>query len=45
MWRYYRTTRSDLRMAEARLYTQYKEEIVSNLSEQFDYATIMAVPS
>lgn len=31
-------------MAEARLYTQYKEEIVSNLTEQFDYASIMAVP-
>ncbi len=31
-------------MAEARLYTQYKKEIVSNLSEQFDYDTIMAVP-
>jgi len=31
-------------MAEARLYTQYKEEIVSNLREQFDYDNIMAVP-
>lgn len=31
-------------MAEARLYTQYKEEIISNLSEQFGYDNIMAVP-
>lgn len=31
-------------MAEARLYTEYKEEIISNLQEQFDYDNIMAVP-
>ncbi|HEX6982836.1 MAG TPA: 50S ribosomal protein L5 [Balneolaceae bacterium] len=31
-------------MAEARLYTQYKNEIVSKLTEQFDYENIMAVP-
>ncbi|MGD8426563.1 MAG: 50S ribosomal protein L5 [Balneolaceae bacterium] len=31
-------------MAEARLYTQYKDEIISNLREQFDYDNIMAVP-
>lgn len=31
-------------MAEARLYTQYKDEVISNLQEQFDYDNIMAVP-
>lgn len=31
-------------MSEARLYTQYKDEIISNLLEQFDYENIMAVP-
>lgn len=31
-------------MAEARLYKQYKDEIISNLQEQFDYDNIMAVP-
>lgn len=31
-------------MAEARLKTQYKEEILSNLREQFDYENVMAVP-
>jgi large subunit ribosomal protein L5 len=31
-------------MSEARLYTQYKDEIISNLMEQFDYDNIMAVP-
>jgi large subunit ribosomal protein L5 len=31
-------------MAEARLYTQYKNEITSNLMEQFEYDSIMAVP-
>ena len=31
-------------MSEARLYTQYKEEIISNLLEQFDYDNVMAVP-
>lgn len=31
-------------MAEARLYTQYKDEIISQLREQFDYENIMAVP-
>jgi len=31
-------------MAEARLYKEYKEEIISNLQEQFDYDNIMAVP-
>lgn len=31
-------------MAEARLYTQYKEEIVSKLTEEFGYDNIMAVP-
>jgi len=31
-------------MAEARLYTQYKDEIISNLQEQFEYENIMAVP-
>jgi large subunit ribosomal protein L5 len=31
-------------MAEARLYTTYKDNIVSNLTEQFEYENIMAVP-
>lgn len=31
-------------MAEARLYTQYKDEVISNLTDQFDYENIMAVP-
>lgn len=31
-------------MSEARLYTQYKDEIISNLNEQFDYGNVMAVP-
>lgn len=31
-------------MAEARLYTQYKDEISSNLMEQFEYDSVMAVP-
>lgn len=31
-------------MAEARLNTQYKDEIVSSLDEQFDYGSVMAVP-
>ena len=31
-------------MAEARLYTQYKDEIISNLKEQFEYDNVMAVP-
>jgi len=31
-------------MAEARLYTQYKEEIIPKLREEFDYGNIMAVP-
>lgn len=31
-------------MAEARLHTQYKDEIVSNLMEQFEYDSVMAVP-
>jgi large subunit ribosomal protein L5 len=31
-------------MSEARLYTQYKDEVISNLQEQFDYDNIMAVP-
>lgn len=31
-------------MAEARLYTQYKDEIISNLQEQFEYDSVMAVP-
>lgn len=31
-------------MAEARLYTQYKDEVISNLREQFDYDNVMAVP-
>lgn len=31
-------------MAEARLYTQYKEEIIPKLKEEFDYENIMAIP-
>ncbi|WP_234573629.1 50S ribosomal protein L5 [Rhodohalobacter sp. 614A] len=31
-------------MAEARLYTQYKEEIVPKLKEEFGYENIMAIP-
>jgi large subunit ribosomal protein L5 len=31
-------------MAEARLYTQYKEEIIPKLQEEFGYDNIMAVP-
>lgn len=31
-------------MAEARLYTEYKDNIISKLSEQFEYDNIMAVP-
>lgn len=31
-------------MAEARLYTQYKNEIIPKLREQFGYENIMAVP-
>jgi large subunit ribosomal protein L5 len=31
-------------MAEARLYTQYKEEIVSSLRDEFGYGNVMAVP-
>ncbi|MGK7369156.1 MAG: 50S ribosomal protein L5 [Candidatus Halalkalibacterium sp. M3_1C_030] len=31
-------------MAEARLYTQYKEEIIDKLREDFSYENIMAVP-
>lgn len=31
-------------MSEARLYTQYKENIVSTLRDQFDYDNVMAVP-
>jgi len=31
-------------MAEARLYTQYKDEIIDKLHEQFGYDNIMAVP-
>lgn len=31
-------------MAEARLYTQYKEEIIDKLMEDFGYENIMAVP-
>ena len=31
-------------MAEARLYTEYKDEIRSKLTEQFDYENVMAVP-
>lgn len=31
-------------MAEARLYTRYKDDIVSSLTEQFEYENVMAVP-
>jgi len=31
-------------MSEARLYTQYKDEVISNLLEQFDYENVNAVP-
>lgn len=31
-------------MAEARLYTQYKEEIISRMKEEFNYDNVMAVP-
>lgn len=31
-------------MSDARLYTQYKDEIISNLKEQFEYDNVMAVP-
>ncbi|WP_018128583.1 50S ribosomal protein L5 [Balneola vulgaris] len=31
-------------MAEARLYTQYKEEVVPKLKEEFSYANPMSVP-
>lgn len=31
-------------MAEARLHTKYKEEIVSSLTEEFGYENMMAVP-
>ncbi len=31
-------------MSEARLYTQYKDEVISNLQEQFDYENVNAVP-
>lgn len=31
-------------MAEARLYTQYKEEIIDQLMEDFSYDNVMAVP-
>lgn len=31
-------------MSEARLYTQYKDEVISNLKEEFDYDNVMAVP-
>lgn len=31
-------------MAEARLYTEYKDDIISRLNEQFEYDNIMAVP-
>ncbi|SHG66176.1 LSU ribosomal protein L5P [Fodinibius roseus] len=31
-------------MAEARLYTEYKDDIISKLDEQFEYDNIMAVP-
>ena len=32
-------------MSEARLYTQYKKEIIDKLVEQFDYKNINAVPA
>lgn len=31
-------------MAEARLYTQYKDEVVSQMTEEFGYDNVMAVP-
>lgn len=31
-------------MAEARLYTQYKEEITDKLQEQFNYENVMEIP-
>lgn len=31
-------------MAEARLYTRYKEEIISKLTEEFEYENLNAVP-
>lgn len=31
-------------MAEARLYTQYKDEIIGQMTEEFDYDNEMAVP-
>ncbi len=31
-------------MAEARLYTQYKEEIIPKMQEEFGYANVMAIP-
>lgn len=31
-------------MAEARLYTQYKEEILPKLKEEFSYDNVMAIP-
>ena len=31
-------------MADARLYAEYKDEIISNLKEQFEYDNVMAVP-
>jgi len=31
-------------MADARLYTQYKDDIIGALQERFDYENIMAVP-
>jgi large subunit ribosomal protein L5 len=31
-------------MAEARLYTQYKEEVIGKLTEEFKYDNVMAVP-
>jgi len=31
-------------MSEARLYTQYKDEVISNLLEQFEYENVNAVP-
>ena len=31
-------------MAEARLHTQYKDEIIDKLQEEFDYENIMAIP-
>ena len=31
-------------MADSRLYTIYKNEIISKLTEEFQYTNIMAVP-